>query len=206
MENRKSLGTFWKKFSLIAGVIALCLALLFWLIFYANVSANIGWVIPVRKLWHERVIEPRQLLSDQLPYVIQTRGVSDGVYVYELWGRIENVDYTTYTMTLIDKRGNKWRVQMIHPPYHEANRIGIEIYEYSIERESGRMVGRAIPLTIDRRAPEQTKQYLAAGDMMSVVWREKVKLTEVLRRNRGGDYLVVVPGDITRPIRKVVGQ
>ncbi len=194
-----------KKFTLIAGVIALCLALLLWLVFYANVSANIGWVIPLRKLYHEKVIEPRKL-PDELPYVIQARGLSDGMYEYELWGRIESVDYATYTMMIVDKRGDKWRVQMIHPPYHEANKIEIEMHEFEIERESGKTVGRARPLTIDRREPEQTEQYLAAGDMMSVVFKEQMTLSEILRCNRNGDYLVVVPGDIARPIRKVVGK
>lgn len=194
-----------KKFTLIAGGVALCLALLLWMVFYANVSANIGWVIPVRKLYHERVIEPRQL-PDKLPYVLQVIGVSDGVYEYELWGRIESVDYATYTMTLVDKRGDSWRVRMIHPPYHEANRIEIEINEYSIERDTGKLVGRARPLVIDRRVPEQTKQYLAVGDMMNVLWKEQMTLSEILQRNRNGDYLVVVSGDTTRPIRKVVGK
>lgn len=130
-----------KKFTLIATGVTLCLALLLWLVFYANVCANIGWVIPVRKLYHEQFVEPRKL-PDELPYVIQTRSVADGVYEYELWGRIESVDYATYTMTIVDKRGDSWRVQMIHPPYHEANKIEIEIHEFEIERESGESATR----------------------------------------------------------------
>lgn len=205
MGNEKSLIPFLKKITLVVGVLVLCLSCVIWIILYANASANVGWLIPVRRFYHERLVEPRKL-PDELPYVIQVRGVTEGVYEYELWGRIVSVDYATYTMMIVDKRKREWRVQMIHPPYHEANKVGIEIHEFEIERASGNTVGRARSLVIDRRAPEQTEQYLVAGDMMSVVWREQMKLAEVLRRNHNGDYLVVVPGDIIRPIRKVVGK
>lgn len=205
MENEKSLVRFLKKFALIISVVVLCLVLIVWTVLQSSVGANIRWVIPVRKLYHERVVEPSKL-PDELPYVIQARDIVDGVYEYELWGRIRSVDYTTYIMTLVDKGGREWRVQMIHTPYHEANKIGIEIHEFEIERSSGKTVGRAVPLTIDRRDPDQTEAYLAVGDMMSVVWKDNKKLSEILRQSHAVDYLVVVTGDITRPIRKVVGE
>jgi hypothetical protein len=154
MENEKSLVRFLKKFALITGVLVLFLAFGVWIVLQSSMGANIRWAIPIRKLYHERVVEPNKL-PDELPYVIQTRSVVDGVYEYELWGRMQSVDYSTYIMTLVDRGGREWRVQMIHPPYHEANKIGIEIHEFEVERSSGKTVGRARPLVIDRRAPEQ---------------------------------------------------
>ncbi|MBI5822945.1 MAG: hypothetical protein HZB18_02885 [Chloroflexi bacterium] len=145
-------------------------------------------------------------MPDALPYVMQVREVKEQEYVYELWGRIKALDYANYMMTIEDKRGREWRVQMIHPPYHEANKIGIEMHEFEIERSSGKTVGRARLLVIDRREVEQTKQYLAVGDMMSVVWKDKLTLSQIYQAHRRGVYLVSLSGDITRPIRKVVGK
>lgn len=205
MENEQGFSIGLKKLARWAGYLLLVLIFLAWVVLWARRSANLPGVIQVRKFYNERVLEEKYL-PDALPYVIQVRESSEEGYVYELWGRIKTLDYVNYIMTLEDKRGQEWKVQMIHPPYHNANKIGIEMHEFEVERDSGKVVGRAVPLTIDRRDPDKTQPYLAVGDMMSVVWKEQMTLAQIYERNRNNDYLVVVPSDTIRPIRKVVGK
>lgn len=204
MDYERYFAVEFRKIAKWVGVVLVFLVILVWVVLWARFSANYQGVVQVRKFYNERVLQKRSL-PDELPYVMQVQERSDSEYVYELWGKIKTLDYTNYMMTLIDKRGNEWEIQMIHAPYHEANKIGIEIQEFAIDT-SGMAVGRAIPLTIDRRAPEMTDPYLANGDMIVVVWKDTLNLMQIDQRNQIGEYTVMLSGDISRPIRKVVAK
>lgn len=206
MENEQGFTVGLTKIAKWAGMALAVLALMAWVAGYAAFSANYPGVWQARKYYNERVLE-RKSLPDELPYVAQVRERGEGGYTYELWGKIETLDYAGYLMTLKDKRGQEWRVRLVQAPYYQRDRIGIKLHEFTINRESGMgMGGRAVPLTIDRRAPELTEPYLQAGDMISAVWNDPLVLSEIYRRNRRGEYTVELTGEIPRPIRKVVGK
>jgi|CXWL01.1.fsa_nt_gi hypothetical protein len=205
MENEQSFAVLIKKISKWVGIILAFLMILVWVLLYAVFSANYPGVVQARKLYHERVMEPRSL-PDALPYIVQVKDVGESGYTYELLGRIVNVDYASYTLTLADKGGVEWRVRMIHAPYHEANKIEINLSEIRVDRVSRLMSIVPVSLTIDRRKIEETRDYLQVGDMMDIVWRDTKKLPAIMRENRAGEYLVELAGDIVRPIGKVVGK
>ena len=186
-------------------MVLLVLICLVWIILGARFSANYPGIVQVRKFYNERVTESLTL-PDELPYVIQVREIVDDGYEYEIWGRIAALDYANYQMTLVDKKGVEWVVRMIHPPYHNANKIEVVIQETVMERESGRVYGQPTTLTIDRREPEKTRAYLQVDDMINVIWRDTRTLAGIYRENAIGEYRMVATGERPRPIRKVVGR
>lgn len=205
MENENNFALGFKKIAKWVGIVLAFLMIVVWVILWARFSANYSWVMPIREFYLDKVVIARAL-PDRLPHTIQPKQIASESYWYEMWGRIVTIDYVSYTMTLQDKRGDEWRVRLIHAPYHEANKIAIEIQEWEVDRESGKKTGRARPLTIDRRAPELTEPYLQVGDMMDIVWKDTLTLAEIYQRNRSGEYLIMLSGDTPRPIRKVVGK
>lgn len=205
MENERGFAVGFSKIAKWAGVALVLLVVFVWVVLWARFSANYSWVMPVRQLYLDKVVIA-QALPDTLPHTIQPKQKVDEGYWYEMWGRIVAVDYTSYIMTIRDSGGVEWRVRMIHAPYHEANKVEIEIQEWEVDRNSGQKVGRARALTIDKRAPEDTAPYLAVGDMMDVVWKDNSTLTEIYQHNQRGEYVIMLSGDLARPIRKVVAK
>jgi hypothetical protein len=187
------------------GIVLAFFVIVVWVVLWARFSANYAWVMSIREFYLDKVVIAR-VLPDKLPHTVQPKRKADEGYWYEMWGRLVSVDYASYTMTIEDKRGEEWKVMMIHAPYHEANKIGIEIREWEVDRETSQKIGRDIPLTIDRREPDKTEPYLVVGDMMDVVWKDKLTLLQIYQAQRKGEYLVMLSGEIKRPIRKVVGK
>lgn len=197
MEQARA-GKFFIKILLPVVVVVGLFFVIGWGVLYSSFLANNEQIILLRNSYFIKLgtlVAPGKLLYTIRSTAVKSEG-EEIEYVYKLTGKVVEVDYRNYLLTIQDKGGDEWKFHFSVVPFAGNDKLVKLVINQMTVGVDGQVTNGLINIAIDPLSPDAT-QGLSTGDTVVVRWQDKRKADEM----KG---VIELPSDKVVPIARIV--